>query len=57
MVNFLDQAPCTGVFHLNPASLAKNAGFRWNSPVQGAWSRKLTSDEAKNLDFRVEILN
>ncbi len=34
-------------------SLAKNAGFRWNSPVQGAWSRKLTT----NLDFRVEILN
>jgi len=38
-------------------SLAKNAGFRWNSPVPGAWSRKLTTDEAKNLDFRVEILN
>ena len=38
-------------------SLAKNAGFRWNTPVQGAWSRKLTNDEAKNLDFRVEILN
>jgi DNA polymerase-3 subunit epsilon len=38
-------------------SLAKNAGFRWNSPVQGAWSKKLTSDEAKNLDFSVEILN
>ncbi len=38
-------------------SLAKNAGFRWNSPVQGVWSRKLTTDEAKNLDFRVEILN
>ena len=38
-------------------SLAKNAGFRWNSPVQGAWSRKLTTDEAKKLDFGVEILN
>jgi len=38
-------------------SLAKNAGFRWNSPVKGAWARKLTTDEAKNLDFRVEILN
>jgi len=25
--------------------------------VQGAWSRKLTTEEAKNLDFRVEILN
>jgi len=38
-------------------SLAKNAGFKWNSPIQGAWSRKLTTDEAKNLDFRVEILS
>ena len=38
-------------------TLAKNAGFRWNSPVQGAWSKKLTINEAKNLDFRVEILN
>ena len=38
-------------------SLAKKAGFRWNSPVQGAWSRKLTTEEANNLDFRVQILN
>ncbi len=38
-------------------ALAKNAGFRWNSPVEGAWSRKLTPEEAKNLDFRVQILN
>jgi len=38
-------------------SLAKNAGFRWNSPVQGAWARKLTTDEAKNLNFKVELLN
>ena len=37
-------------------SLAKKAGFRWNSPVEGAWSRKLTSDEANKLDFKVEIL-
>ena len=37
-------------------SLAKNAGFRWNSPVQGAWTRKLSPNEAIKLDFRVEIL-
>ena len=38
-------------------SLAKNAGFRWNSPVEGAWSRRLTANEANNLEFRVQILN
>ena len=38
-------------------SLAKNAGFRWNSPVQGAWTRKLSEKEATELDFGVEILN
>ena len=38
-------------------SLAKNAGFRWNNPVQGAWTRKLSETEATNLDFKVEILN
>ena len=38
-------------------SLAKNAGFRWNSPVQGAWTRKLSEIEATKLDFKVEILN
>jgi len=38
-------------------SLAKNAGFRWNSPVQGAWTRRLSETEATELDFKVEILN
>jgi len=37
--------------------MAKNAGFRWNSPVQGAWTRKLSEAEATELDFRVEILS
>jgi len=37
--------------------LAKNAGFRWNNPVQGAWTRKLSETEATKLDFKVEILN
>lgn len=38
-------------------SLAKSAGFRWNNPVQGAWTRKLSQNEAIKLDFKVEILN
>ena len=38
-------------------ALAKNAGFRWNSHVQGAWTRKLSETEATELDFKVEILN
>jgi len=38
-------------------NLAKNAGFRWNTHVEGAWSKKLTAEEANNLDFKVKILN
>ena len=38
-------------------SLAKKAGFRWNNPVQGAWTRKLSESEATELNFKVEILN
>ena len=38
-------------------SLAKKAGFLWNSPVEGAWARKLTPEDAFNLDFSVQILN
>ena len=38
-------------------SLAKKAGFRWNNPVQGAWAKKLTVEEANSLDFKVQILN
>ncbi len=38
-------------------SLAKNAGFRWNNPVEGAWTKKLTAEEAIDLDFKVQILN
>tara|TARA_Y100001970_G_scaffold286901_1_gene410219 strand:- start:6748 stop:7608 length:861 start_codon:yes stop_codon:yes gene_type:complete len=33
--------------------LAKEAGFRWNNPVKGAWSKKLTEEELKNLSFEV----
>ena len=37
--------------------LAKKAGFQWNNHLQGAWTKKLSEDEAINLDFKVEILN
>ncbi len=33
--------------------LARNAGFRWNDPVKGAWTRRLSIREAGKLDFRV----
>ena len=33
--------------------LAKEAGFRWNEGVQGAWSKRLTEDERDLLPFEV----
>ncbi len=33
--------------------LAKEAGFRWNEGVQGAWSKRLTDDERVLLPFEV----
>ena len=33
--------------------LARDAGFRWNEPVKGAWARRLSAREASNLDFPV----
>ena len=36
---------------------AKQAGFRWNSPVQGAWTKKMSQDEAKGLEFDVQLLS
>jgi len=38
-------------------SLAKKAGFRWNNPIEGAWARKLTVQEANSLDFKVQRIN
>jgi DNA polymerase-3 subunit epsilon len=32
---------------------AREAGFRWNEPLSGAWSRRLTVDEAAALPFPV----
>ena len=37
--------------------LAKQAGFRWNQPVQGAWTKKMSKDEASTLDFKVLLLD
>ena len=33
--------------------LARDAGFRWNELVKGAWARRLSVREADNLDFPV----
>jgi DNA polymerase-3 subunit epsilon len=34
----------------------RDAGFRWNQPVAGAWSRRLTEAEAEALSFPVQRL-
>jgi DNA polymerase-3 subunit epsilon len=33
---------------------AKDAGFRWNDPVPGAWSRRLSQREVRALPFPVQ---
>ncbi len=33
--------------------LAKNAGFRWNEPVKGAWTRRISEREIRKLPFPV----
>ncbi len=33
---------------------ARDAGFRWNQPVSGAWSRRLSDREVEALPFRVQ---
>ena len=33
--------------------LARDAGFRWNETVKGAWARRLSEREARDLDFPV----
>ncbi len=34
--------------------LAKNAGFRWNDAIKGAWSRRMSNRDIKELDFPVK---
>lgn len=36
--------------------LAREAGFRWNEPVAGAWSRRLSTREVEALPFPVELV-
>jgi len=36
--------------------LAKDAGFRWNEPVRGAWSRRLSDREIAALPFPVDAV-
>ena len=33
--------------------LARDAGFRWNDPIKGAWTRRLSQREEGMLDFEV----
>ena len=37
--------------------LAKNAGFRWNDAIKGAWSRKMSRRDIKKLEFTVHEIN
>ena len=34
--------------------LARDAGFRWNDPVKGSWTRRLSDRDIAALDFAVE---
>ena len=36
--------------------LAKEAGFRWNEPVPGAWSKRLSEREVAELSFHVHLI-
>jgi len=37
--------------------LAKNAGFRWNDAIKGAWSRKMSRRDMEKLDFTVNVVD
>ncbi len=37
--------------------LAKNAGFRWNDPVKGAWTRRISERQAAELKFPVDMVD
>ena len=38
-------------------SLAKEAGFRWNEPVKGSWTRRLSAREAEELPFDTNVVD
>ena len=33
--------------------LAKDSGFRWNDPIRGAWTRRISQREIRKLPFPV----
>ncbi len=37
--------------------LARNAGFRWNDAIKGAWSRKMSRRDMEKLEFPVEVVD
>ena len=37
--------------------LARNAGFRWNDAIKGAWSRKMSRRDMDKLEFPVREVN
>ena len=36
--------------------LAREAGFRWNDPVKGAWTRRLSQRDINSLNFPIEAI-
>ena len=36
--------------------LAREAGFRWNDPVKGAWTRRLSQRDINSLNFPIEAV-
>ena len=38
-------------------SMAKAAGFRWNDPVHGSWTRRLSAREAADLPFTTSVID
>ena len=37
--------------------LAKDAGFRWNDAIKGAWSRKMSRRDMEKLEFPVQVVD
>ena len=37
--------------------LAKNAGFRWNDPIKGAWSRRISRRDLEQIEFPVHEID
>ena len=51
---------CRAEVSYDQRHLAKNAGFRWNDAIKGAWSKKMTRRDLQKLEFpvhEVDFLN